>query len=59
MFLLYHMLQIYFASSVTSGSHQCPAGAALGLCQPPTGCHSKWAGELGVWDAKEGAKQAR
>ena len=48
------MLQIYFASSVTSGSHHCPAAGALGLCQPSTGCHIKWAGELGVWDANEG-----
>lgn len=48
------MLQIYLASSVTSGSHHCPAAGALELCQPPTGCHIKWAGELGVWDAKEG-----
>ena len=48
------MLQIYFASSVTSGSHHCPAAGALGLCQPSTGGHIKWAGELGVWDANEG-----
>lgn len=53
------MLQIYFASSVTSGSHQCPAEGALGLCQPPTGCRSKWAGWVRSLGCKGGCKAGK
>lgn len=53
------MLQIYFASSVTSGSHQCPAERALGLCQPPTGCRSKWAGWVRSLGCKGGCKAGK